>query len=97
MLERPSCALRTTRPPGKRVSIRSDLREGRENGFPACCTLRFALTEALRPGSEQALSRGVSRTEAGIEYVPCGIRHEATVYSRVGFEDGETVLYIDEP
>jgi len=77
------------------MSIRSDLREGRENGFPLCCTLRFALTEELWPRSEQALARGVSRTEAGIEYVPCGIRHKATVRSVIAYEDGEPVLYIE--
>jgi hypothetical protein len=79
----------------KSLSIRSDLREGRENGFPLCCRLRFALTEALRPGSEQAGARGVSRTETGIEYVPCGVRHKATVRSVVVDEDGEPVLYIE--
>ena len=77
------------------MSIRSDLREGRENGFPLCCRLRFALTEALRPGCEQAGARGVSRTETGIEYVPCGIRHKATVCSVIAYEDGEPVLYIE--
>jgi hypothetical protein len=54
------------------LSIRSDLREGRESGFPLCCRLRFALTDALRPGNEQAGARGVSRTETGIDTSPAG-------------------------
>jgi hypothetical protein len=31
----------------------------------------------------------------GIEYVPCGIRHKATVHSQIAYEDGEPVLYIE--
>ena len=77
------------------LRVCSDLREGRENGFPLCCCLRFALTWALKPESHQAIERGVSRTEAGLEFVPCGILHRATVHSRVAFEEGEPVLYIE--
>jgi hypothetical protein len=47
------------------------------------------------PGSEQALERGVSRTQAGLEYVPCGLRHKATVHSWIVVEDGEPVLHIE--
>ena len=61
-----------------RVPIVADLREGHTNGFPACCTLRYALT-ALIPQQEQALHRGLRFTPAGIEYVPCLVRHKATL------------------
>jgi hypothetical protein len=77
------------------VSIRSDLREGRENGVPLCCRWRWSLTDALRPEAEQALDRGVSRTTAGVEYVPCRVLHTATVRSVVAYESGEPVLYIE--
>jgi hypothetical protein len=58
------------------VSIRFDLREGRELGLPLCCRLRFALEYALNPDSGQALRRGISLTRDQIEYIPCGILHK---------------------
>jgi hypothetical protein len=57
----------------------ADLREGRELGFPLCCCLRWALTYAFDVESEQACKRGVRFTADEIEYVPCGIFHQATV------------------
>jgi hypothetical protein len=77
------------------TGLRNDLSEGRENGFPFCCRWRFALTELVRPGAEQALARGVSRTVAGMEYVPCRILHAPTVFSTIVYESGEPVLYIE--
>jgi hypothetical protein len=61
------------------VSVRSDLREGRELGIPLCCRLRFALEYALNPNGEQSLERGIRLTPSGDEYVPCRVVHEATV------------------
>jgi hypothetical protein len=61
------------------VSIRSDLREGRELGVPLCCRLRWTIEYALNPDGEQAPARGIRLTPAGDEYVPCEIRHEAAV------------------
>jgi len=74
---------------------RADLREGRENGFPFCCRWRYAVTETIRPGAVQAIERGLCRTDAGMEYVPCGLRHKGTVRSRIAYGDGEPVLYIE--
>jgi hypothetical protein len=61
------------------VSIRSDLREGRELGFPLCCRIRFAVEYALNPESEQAPKRGIRFNRDRDEYVPCGVIHEAAV------------------
>jgi hypothetical protein len=49
------------------VTLRSDLREGRELGAPLCCRLRFALQYAINPEAEQALKRGVRLTRNGDE------------------------------
>jgi len=61
-----------------RLPIVSDVRDGRAAGFPVCCIARYALA-ALIPQREQALHRGIRFTPAGIEYVPCLIRHAATL------------------
>jgi hypothetical protein len=61
------------------VSIRSDLREGRDLGVPLCCRARFALEWALAPQREQAVRRGICFNREQIEYVPCGIFHRATL------------------
>ena len=61
------------------MSVRTDLREGREAGVPLCCRLRWTLTYRLNPDNEQALCRGISLTRRRrSEYVPCGILHRAT-------------------
>jgi hypothetical protein len=77
------------------AGLRSVLREGKAIGLPLCCRWRYALTEAVRPGAEQAIERGVSRTDAGMEYVPCRILHAPTVFSTIVYESGEPVLYIE--
>lgn len=62
---------------------RSDLRHGLTEAFPLCCVLRFTLEAALTRGrSEQCLKRGVRYTPAGVEYVPCNLRHDATLTHR---------------
>jgi hypothetical protein len=70
------------RQPRLDIRFRTTLREGRELRFPFCCRWRYALEEAIRLDPEQAVERGVRRATSGIEYVPCGIRHEATVTHR---------------
>jgi hypothetical protein len=64
------------------VSIRSDLREGRELGAPLCCRLRFALEYAVNPDRGQAVSRGVRFTADQIEYVSRRLLHKATLTHR---------------
>jgi hypothetical protein len=61
------------------VSIRSDLREGRELGIPLCCRLRFALDWGFRPEFESCVSRGGRFNADEIEYVPCDWFHKAMV------------------
>jgi hypothetical protein len=77
------------------VTMRTDLREGRENGIPLCCCLRYTLTEALRPDAAQALERGFCKTPGGMEYVPCGIPHKATVASWIAYPGRQPVLSIE--
>jgi hypothetical protein len=60
----------------------ADMKYGRNEGFPFCCRLRYSLEAAILYDPEQALSRGVRFNQQGIEYVPCGIFHEATLTHR---------------
>jgi hypothetical protein len=64
------------------VSIRSDFREGQELGIPLCCRLRFALEWAFFPEWPQAFNRRVCFTAERVEYVPCGILHQAALTHR---------------
>jgi hypothetical protein len=64
------------------MRFRTTLREGRERRFPLCCRWRYALEEAIRSDPEQAVERGVRWAANGIEYVPCAIRHKATITHR---------------
>jgi hypothetical protein len=76
---RPSrCRTKAARDP-THVSIRSDLREGRDLGVPLCCRLLFAVQWRFFPNYEQAVHRGIRFNPDGIQYVPCGILHRATV------------------
>ena len=61
------------------MSIRSDLRQGRELGIPACCRWLFATQYALNPDHEQAVHRGLRFNPDGAPWVPCGVFHHATV------------------
>jgi hypothetical protein len=61
------------------MSIRHDLHEGRELGVPLCCRLLFAVQWRFFPNHEQAVRRGIRFNHDGIEWVPCGIFHQATV------------------
>jgi hypothetical protein len=67
------------------MTIRSDLRQGRELGAPFCCRVRFALEYALNPDGEQSLKRGVRLTRDGDEYVPCRVLHQAD-YTHAEYE-----------
>lgn len=58
-------------------SFRTDLANGRRDGFPRCCRLRYALTEVFAPEREQALDRGVDTTRDGFPFVPCVVFHRA--------------------
>jgi hypothetical protein len=60
--------------------LRRDWRDGHAEGYPLCCRLRYCLTAAVTlDRSEQAKRRGVRCTELGRVYVPCGVRHRATL------------------
>jgi hypothetical protein len=61
------------------LELPRDLREGRELGIPLCCRLRFAIEWAFFPYHESAVRRGIRFNHDGIEYVPCGVLHRATV------------------
>jgi hypothetical protein len=59
-----------------------DMRQGRQLRVPFCCRLRYALEAATRYDPEQALTRGIRFNQHGIEYVPCGLFHQATLTHR---------------
>jgi hypothetical protein len=70
----------TTAPVDAVRILARDWRDGRAHGYPLCCRLRYCLTAALTlDRSEQARKRGVRITELGSVYVPCGVRHRATL------------------
>jgi hypothetical protein len=64
------------------MSIRTDLRQGRDLGLPFCCRWRWALAYAINPDGEQAVKRGICFNADGIEYIPCRVFHKATVTHR---------------
>jgi hypothetical protein len=68
------------------MTLRSDLREGRDLGAPFCCRLRWALEYALNPDGEQSVKRGVRVTTVGDEYIPCGVFHQAH-YTHAEYEE----------
>jgi hypothetical protein len=53
--------------------FRNDIRDGRDNGYPWCCILRFAIR---RDTSLPGQLRGCILTDAHC-YVPCGVFHKA--------------------
>lgn len=55
------------------------MREGRELGVPLCCRLLFALEWRFFPDYDQAVHRGICFNQDGIQWVPCGVLHRATV------------------
>jgi hypothetical protein len=70
----------TTAPADAVRILRRDWRDGRADAIPPCCVLRYTLQAALTlDRSEQARTRGVRITELGCVYVPCGVRHQATL------------------
>jgi hypothetical protein len=60
----------------------NDMRYGRNEGFPFCCRLRYSLEEAILRDPEPAVWRGLRFNELKVEYVPCGIFHQATLTHR---------------
>jgi hypothetical protein len=59
------------------MTIRDDLREGRELGAPLCCRLLFAIEWRYFPRHEQARHRGIRFNEDRQPYIPCGVLHRA--------------------
>lgn len=60
------------RPSLKLVWRFRDFREGRREGYPLCCVLRFALAWETQ---HQAVRRGVRWPGCVNAHVPCGWRH----------------------
>jgi hypothetical protein len=58
------------------------LREGRENDYPFCCSLRFTFDMMFRPDSVPARERGIVDLDRGAwsynQYVPCLWFHKPT-------------------
>jgi hypothetical protein len=57
------------------VGFSATLRDGKADGYPLCCRLRYALEELADAHSEQCLRRGVRFTPEGDVYVPCRVLH----------------------
>lgn len=71
---------------GRINRFRRTWRNGRQDRFPICCILRFAIPDALRDGQVipfekcDAVSRGSVRNHprAKDSFVPCNIFHHKT-------------------
>lgn len=71
-------------PQGKIYAFMFDYLNGKENHYPLCCILRFALESAfldgrcILEGEGQARKRGVIVRANNSVFVPCNIFHRKT-------------------